>query len=359
MRSAKRSALGLSGIAVIFVQSVCGQITIEQADMEKIFKTNSVLLFIDDTSFASDTGGVVNVGQTGGPNIYDFSSLTYSDTTTVTNYPTSTFPFAAARFPSAGFVGSSSPQEIQDGYGYVMIYEQNILKSLGNVSISDTVQIVQHDIPHGEFFKFPSTYNTSWTTTGGGMGVETTYVNNQMRSAATRNSAGSSVIDGFGTLVLPIGMYQCLRRKFVEPDGYHYKEFVYITKDGIMLYVGSAKTENDTGDIAANGVSILKGTNVNSLSNSNITPKHFSLLQNYPNPFNPATEIRYQIPEASRVTLEVFDAIGRAVATLVNETQEAGIHLARFDATRLSTGVYMYRLRAGNFVSSKKLLLLR
>jgi len=87
-------------------------------------------------------------------------------------------------------------------------------------------------------------------------------------------------------------------------------------------------------------------------------PKVFALMQNFPNPFNPTTEIRYQIPEVSHVTLKVYDVIGREVATLLNEELAAtGYHSIRFDASRLSTGVYIYTLRAGNFVASKKLLL--
>ncbi len=96
------------------------------------------------------------------------------------------------------------------------------------------------------------------------------------------------------------------------------------------------------------------------------TPSEFALHQNYPNPFNPTTEIRYQIPEVrgqrsevSRVTLRVFDILGREVATLVDEVQDAGFKSAEFDASGLSSGVYFYRIHAGDFVQTKKLLLMR
>ena len=85
----------------------------------------------------------------------------------------------------------------------------------------------------------------------------------------------------------------------------------------------------------------------------------FRLEQNYPNPFNPATSIRYSLPGRSHVTLTVFTVLGQQVATLVNENQEAGSHEIRFDGSGLATGVYFYRIQAGGFVRTKRLLLLR
>jgi hypothetical protein len=84
-----------------------------------------------------------------------------------------------------------------------------------------------------------------------------------------------------------------------------------------------------------------------------------SLLQNYPNPFNPSTTIRYALPQRSHVSLTVFNTLGQTVATLVNESQEAGYHDVRFDGSGLASAVYFYRLRAGEYVATKRLLLVR
>jgi photosystem II stability/assembly factor-like uncharacterized protein len=89
------------------------------------------------------------------------------------------------------------------------------------------------------------------------------------------------------------------------------------------------------------------------------SPVSFSLLQNYPNPFNPSTTIRYGLPQRSRVLLSVFNTFGQQVAVLVREEQEAGYHEVRFVGSGLSSGVYFYRLSAGDFVQTRKLLLLR
>ncbi len=88
-------------------------------------------------------------------------------------------------------------------------------------------------------------------------------------------------------------------------------------------------------------------------------PKEFALAQNYPNPFNPSTVIAYQLPTASDVRLELFDVLGRKVATLVNARQAAGYYNVVLNANNLATGIYFYRLQAGNFVQTKKMILLK
>lgn len=90
-----------------------------------------------------------------------------------------------------------------------------------------------------------------------------------------------------------------------------------------------------------------------------ILPETFALEQNFPNPFNPSTVISYQIPVNSDVKLEVFDMLGRRVATLVNERVEAGTHQQEFNASALASGVYVYRLQAGNQVLTRKLTLIK
>jgi len=86
-------------------------------------------------------------------------------------------------------------------------------------------------------------------------------------------------------------------------------------------------------------------------------PKNFLLEQNYPNPFNPSTAIAYQLSAASEVTLEVFDVLGREVAVLVSEWQTQGNYKVTFDGSNLSSGLYFYRLSAGGFVATKKMIL--
>lgn len=88
-------------------------------------------------------------------------------------------------------------------------------------------------------------------------------------------------------------------------------------------------------------------------------PLTFALEQNYPNPFNPTTVVSYQLPVANQVELIVYDLLSREVATLVNEYKPAGVYTVKFDAGGLASGMYLYRLHAGSFVETRKLLLLR
>ena len=88
-------------------------------------------------------------------------------------------------------------------------------------------------------------------------------------------------------------------------------------------------------------------------------PRSFELRQNYPNPFNPTTSLSYQLHAVSQVSLKVFDALGREVAVLVDGRQAPGSYTVRFDASKLASGVYCYRLSADGFISTKKMILLR
>ena len=88
-------------------------------------------------------------------------------------------------------------------------------------------------------------------------------------------------------------------------------------------------------------------------------PFAFQLSQNYPNPFNPLTIINYQLTISSFVSLRVYDITGREVRTLVHETLEPGKHSLSFDASDLSSGVYLYKIQAGHFTETRKMLLLK
>jgi len=88
-------------------------------------------------------------------------------------------------------------------------------------------------------------------------------------------------------------------------------------------------------------------------------PEEFALRQNYPNPFNPTTLIRYDLPMDCQVRLEVCNILGQKVASLVDGKQKAGYKAATWDASSLSSGIYFYRLQAGDFSATRKMVLLK
>lgn len=90
-----------------------------------------------------------------------------------------------------------------------------------------------------------------------------------------------------------------------------------------------------------------------------IIPAKFELRQNYPNPFNPVTSIQYSVAGDQLVSLKVYDLLGREVATLVNERQPAGHYRVTFDARNLGSGIYFYKLSVGEFIQTRKMVLMR
>jgi predicted GH43/DUF377 family glycosyl hydrolase len=128
---------------------------------------------------------------------------------------------------------------------------------------------------------------------------------------------------------------------------YHDSTF-HMWYSAVSAYTGHWQTGYATSRLSPAGV-----------SDAAWIPKTYSLAQSFPNPFNPGTAITYQLPVAIDVKLKVFDELGREVATLVDGRQTAGTHSVRFNAAGLSSGVYFYRLEAGQFTETKKMILLR
>ncbi|MDR3666051.1 MAG: T9SS type A sorting domain-containing protein, partial [Ignavibacteriaceae bacterium] len=94
--------------------------------------------------------------------------------------------------------------------------------------------------------------------------------------------------------------------------------------------------------------------------NINISsPDKFELLSAYPNPWNPTTTIRYQVPINTFVTIKLFDALGREISTLVNEEKPSGNYEVTLNGKNLSSGVYYYQMKAGNFIETKKIVLIK
>jgi hypothetical protein len=94
-------------------------------------------------------------------------------------------------------------------------------------------------------------------------------------------------------------------------------------------------------------------------NNNTEIPNVYSLSQNYPNPFNPVTQIKFGIPKQGFVTLKVYDILGREVAQLVNTVKAAGTYVIDFDASKLASGTYFYRIESGSFTDVKKMVLIK
>jgi parallel beta-helix repeat protein len=151
------------------------------------------------------------------------------------------------------------------------------------------------------------------------------------------------------------------------------EEAIYAEIDIITTALNLDTTNSQLGKMGG-GKYLVKGTSdyltrlnnllqnkfgINSEEKEQIIPKEYSLYQNYPNPFNPTTTIKFDIPKDGLITLEIFDILGRRIAALINENRSAGSYEQVFNASSLASGVYVYKLQAGDFVSSKKMILLK
>lgn len=136
-----------------------------------------------------------------------------------------------------------------------------------------------------------------------------------------------------------------------------YDDYVSDTKGGFIKVWIEGLQGSWAQQVSVNGNLGEIITNVETEQNELL--KYYELYQNYPNPFNPTTIISYSIPTKAKVTLKIFDALGREVGALVNQIQHSGKHEIIFDGSGLSSGVYFYRLRADNFVQTRKFMLLR
>lgn len=151
------------------------------------------------------------------------------------------------------------------------------------------------------------------------------------------------------------------------------EEAVYAEIDIITTALNLDTTNSQLGKMG-NGKYLVKGTTdyltklnnllkdkfgINTEEKEKIIPKEYSLHQNYPNPFNPTTVISWQSPVNSHQSIKIYDILGKEVVTLVDEFREAGVYEVTFDASKLASGVYIYKLQAGDFVDSKKMILIK
>ena len=153
----------------------------------------------------------------------------------------------------------------------------------------------------------------------------------------------------------PAGVFQNCIRFLFDMHQVVDEEVIYTFAPNVGLII----QQDDGWSIKNLTSAIINGETVVSVEESNHSPSKFQLHQNYPNPFNPSTTIKFELPRASLVNLSVFDILGREVSLLVNERKEAGVHEVKFDGSNLTSGLYLYRLQAGEFVQTRILVFLK
>jgi hypothetical protein len=348
--------LGVTLLALMFsVAVVHGQITLN-ADRNPVPGDRVV-------RFAIDTTGVLE-GPAGANRSWDFSTLVATGDSQVVSYldPAAT-PYAST-FPAATVAA-----EFQDsGAGVFMYYvtSPTHIASLGLATEELAIAYSNAEV----LLTYPFTYNSQFS--------DVAYAAYDLDSLIhiEQNITISVHADAYGMLAVPNAVMNALRVKIVQErvDSAYFMGFpmfVMISRSTSYEWysaqhkfpvLGVSHIETSVNGIVSRSkvVSLIGSPGTTDVEERAEVPQSMLLEQNFPNPFNPSTTIRYFLPDAGKVSLEVFNVVGQKVATVVdNEYRPAGSHEATFAAFDLPSGVYLYRLSAGPQVETRKFTLVK
>jgi hypothetical protein len=216
-------------------------ISITQNQVEAVFSPGRTMrLFWDSTSQP------VNVGKTGGPNVYDFSSLPFVMYDSSEMFSVSQVAQLAARYPPNAVAAREEGGTV---YPVFSFSDNKFYREGRGRIISDTTAWYQHFIPAAEWLRFPVTFNTQFTTSNT-VEVDTTYLNGIPIKTSSDTSSHTAYVDGYGTLLLPGGLvFKCLRIRGVASLPKTSKLFQFWTREGAVVLIESDNAQPDTGVI--------------------------------------------------------------------------------------------------------------
>ena len=346
------------------------QITITESYFEdRIGITETSTLF--DLVDTSDLTAIINA--TGPNQTWDFSGFMVADTFTIEQtyiqLPATDIP-GADLFPDSDFVVRLESDTVdavagQEVASYLFSsIEDGFFISEGSFTLGDVDEdgavdtLVFTFSPATIESPVPLSYEDMWEDS-----TTTTLSFGGFDFPPSTASINSSVVDGWGTLVLPQGSFEALRirTEFTTvnltggPDMFDNTDIEFVTREGALasIFIGADGTVEGSFSISD---FVMSGTPV---EDEEGLPSQFQLSQNYPNPFNPSTTINYALPASSDVTLKVYTLTGQEVATLVNATQGVGQYEVQFDASNLSSGIYLYRLETASFTETRMMSLIK
>ncbi len=324
-------------------------------------------------------GGVaINLGSAGANQTWDLSNVMVDGIQLEVLFQTPAGTPFSASFPTANMVRSTTDSSGQDGFGVVNLFEYISVGSSEFETIGSAVQVVDLDTSFLEFNSndvapLPLSFNTTWTN----LSADT--VGDIATFANVSYDTTDNTVDGWGTVILPIGSFECLR---VRADS-RFKDESYVGGQVISSFSGSSisyswvskdnfilaeaeSEENDTNPnfTMAESFFRLSATPTALDEETTSAPGSFQLLQNYPNPFNPETTIRFELLEGSNVELAVYDLTGQHVTSLVSGHKTSGAHQVIWNGRdaagqQVSSGIYIYRMTVGNVVQARKMALIR
>ena len=342
-------------LSVVLTSFAVAQITIPQSGFSNLLTVGASFYHYS----ADAAPRPLNIGRRGGPNIYDFNGYSYERTGFSHVYSVGAIPTLAARYSSKAIIFGTTADSINNNP--VFLFSTDTLFVLGQASLVPQRRFL-HIRPFEPMAIFPVTYQFSRTYSH--THYDTTY--NATGSVVATNvytGSDSVTVDGYGTLKILGRQFECLR---VRMNHYTFsdKEFMFLTREGLILDIQMASSQADTGLIQPTDVRLLVPSSIVAVNEQVHLPSDYTLEQNYPNPFNPSTAIRFQLSALSAVHLGVFDVLGRKIKTLIQGSRPAGVHVVQWDGTNESgesmpSGLYFYQLNVGPSEVTMKMILMK
>jgi len=363
MHLARQIAATVLGVC-LSSSSLIAQITITAADVSAINAVgNSFTNHLDTTTTS------INIGSPGATS-WNFSALRSHFSSSLTSVNPAATPYIST-FPTSNVVFRYKvlfEGDTAEVWQYSTQTSTQYTYNGGVVRlVSGSDEFLNRTVanPPQLFAPLPFTYNSQWNSNFAI--TNTLLVNGSPLSSTTANHTETVVVDAYGPMTMPGGsVIQALRLR--RDDRYtsggmsvRTISYTFLAKNGAAVEVTARDTTAPNSGVIPVSPGIvwrLGGAPVN-VSDEGEIPSQFFLSQNYPNPFNPETRIRYALPVGAHVSLKLYNVLGQEAAVLVDAQQEAGWHEVRLSGATLPSGVYLYRLQAGAFTSTRKLLIIR
>ena len=353
-------------LAGLFQSSAFSQITLTTSDLPNFFGVGKSWLSYSASNIkvTMDVGTSSNVT----PQTWTSPVVVFTDSSRLDNVLPSSTPYSA-NFPGAAYAQSSTTTQTGLTIQYFQFFGLSN-DSLYNIGLAEHAYgSIKGQPIDTSIINYITKFDVHLPVQLGGStphSPDTTDIGGGFIQVVT----STETYDAFGTLNLPNGSFQALRSKKVETtsvysgstltNSYSSYSFSWITREGDQLQV-SADTGASSGTVTLTDVSVslVGATPATSVKAKSELPARFELKQNYPNPFNPSTAIEFQISNRDAIRLSVYNVLGQEIATLVNQTLDPGTYTAGWNAASMPSGMYMYRLQAGNAVETKKMLLIK
>lgn len=358
------------------------QISLDQSSFTQLLNTTTE---ITATSYSDPDPVISIIDQTGEDQTWDLTVFANEDSIVTTGtieffnsfdgklgtdfaHFSDANVMAQAEFETSLEVNGSTYEVNQIIYSYNSLTENGLVEH-GNVSANasspNSAEITVRNTPAKTVYPFPLTYNTTWNYT---------YTSEVTESGGTPSSMEYSVdavVDGYGQVLVgdvSVPILRITETETTEMSGFEFTSVYvrFIAENGFEVANASVDVDvfSDTNEYerASASIQLTLFDNLTTVSSeaSPDLPQSVKLNQNFPNPFNPTTQISYQLDSPAEVSLTIYSLTGQKVQTLLNsEFKPAGEFSVPFDAGNLASGIYIYRLRAGDQMFTRKMTLLK